>query len=771
MSDSLEKQLQNLLARPDYRPMNKSEIARELNVPSKERAALRGILRDLEQSGTLILQRKGRYAPRSQAGNLVTGAIHFSPKGHAFVSPDPANRSNRSAGIDFERRQRIFIPARHTGTALHGDHVAIRLQKSAAPPKWHRHLPERKQHALSENSVEGRVEKIIERKNKTILGTYQTRHQFHYCIPDNDLLPRSIELDESPGAPEPDHGDKIVIAFDSWESPRSTPRGHIVKVLGEPGTPGLDILSIIYQYQLPLDFPDDVLAEAEAIPAEIPSTELDRREDWRDRFVYTIDPADARDHDDAICVTPLENDGWELAVHIADVSHYVRPGSALDREAELRGNSVYLVDRVIPMLPEKLSNGICSLHLGVDRLTRAAIIAFDSKGNVTATRFTAAVINSKARLSYEEAYELLKPALSPSNTIGQSGSPQDPAGPRSREAAAKPPLPIHLAHAWALASRLRENRFRNGALDLDMPEIKVVLDPDGTPVDLVRVDYDESHQLIEEFMLAANEAVATVTKECQKPSLYRIHEDPDADKIWEYGELARLYGFKIGDLSNRDELQKLLRAIRGTAEEHILKIGFLKSLKRAAYSPDPLGHYGLATVNYTHFTSPIRRYCDLVAHRVLGNIMHETGTHDREDPRPPADKVPVPSYPELADIARHISETERNAASAETDSRKLKELEYLWRLTQSDSPPSFKAVILEIARPGIFVELKDCFIKGLIKREDLPPNSDWFFDFQLQRVIGRHPKVEYRPATEIDVTVAHVDLQRKLIDFAISESP
>ncbi|MEM8954462.1 MAG: ribonuclease R [Verrucomicrobiota bacterium] len=751
MSHPLEKRLRDLITRADYRPLNKSELARELDVPTKDRAHLRDLIRQFIDRGDLIEGRKGKLLPRQKAGNLLTGLISFHPKGHAFVVPDLANKDNRQAGINLDDHPRFLVPERFTNTAMHGDRVAIRLHKTDPTHPTSRAIKRFREDDLT---VEGRVEKILERKNKSILGTYQKQKQFHYCIPDNKLLPHTVELTpwDNPNALEPKHGEKIVVSFDDWKSPRSKPRGHIVEVLGDGHAPGFDILSIIYQYQLPLEFPTDVIAEAQAIPDLIPPDEIAKREDWRDRFVFTIDPEDARDYDDALCITPLENGHWELAVHIADVSHYVRPGSALDREALRRGNSTYLVDRVIPMLPEKLSNGLCSLVPREDRLTRAAVLTLDQTGKVIASRFAACVIHSRLKLAYEEAYERLKPILKNPRTTSSDETTQ------------------HLFNAWTLASKVRKRRFEHGALDLDFPEVQVKLDPQGNPIGFDRIEYDESHQLIEEFMLLANEAVATLTQKHQTPSLYRIHEDPDADRLFEYRELVRLHGFSVGDLTVRDELQHLLKMIRGSAEEQILKIGLLKSLKRAAYHVDCLGHYGLAKANYTHFTSPIRRYCDLIVHRVLGNLMLKAN-QNKEGGVEAITRSNLPTYAGTLETAQHISETERNSADAERDSTKLKELEYLYRLSRSTKPPRFKAVILEISRMGMFVELSDFFIKGVVKREDLPPNADWLLDLATQRIAGRHPKIEYRPSQEVEVEVARVDLEKKFVDFrVVSES-
>ncbi len=380
------------------------------------------------------------------------------------------------------------------------------------------------------------------------------------------------------------------------------------------------MLSIIRKYHLPLEFPREVTDEAEEIPETVGASLSEGREDLRGQFIFTIDPDDARDFDDAVNVERVNGGGWNLGVHIADVAAYVTPGSALDREALKRGNSVYLPDRVIPMLPERLSNGVCSLNPNVDRLTHSVFIQFGKDGRARNFRFARTVIRSARRLTYREAFALLQ------------APPNDQLGER-----------LHVA--WELAAVLRRRRFEQGSLELDFPEVKVRLDQDGKPIRLERIENDESHQLVEEFMLAANEAVAQELKNRLIPTVYRVHENPEPEKLAEYRELVLSYGYKIGDLTQRSELQKLLASFRGKPEEQALKIGLLKSLKRARYAPQPLGHYGLAKNNYTHFTSPIRRYADLVVHRALAE-RNQSRRNTLDAGR-------------VASVAEHISTTER----------------------------------------------------------------------------------------------------------------
>jgi len=419
--------------------------------------------------------------------------------------------------------------------------------------------------------------------------------------------------------------------------------------------------------------------------------------------------------------------GWQLGVHIADVSAYVRSGSGLDREAQRRGNSVYLPDRVIPMLPERLSNGVCSLNPHVDRLTHSVFLQFDRGGRVRQTRFARTVIRSAHRLTYKQAFALL----------------QNPASDELSE---------RLHAAWKLAAVLRKKRFEHGSLDLDMPEVKVVVDKKGKPVRFERVENDESHQLIEEFMLAANEAVARELKNRGIPAIYRVHENPESERLGEYREFVLAHGIRVGDLTHRSEVQKLLAMIKGTAEEHPLKIGLLKSLKRARYAVAPLGHYGLAKANYTHFTSPIRRYADLEVHRALA---------ERDRSRRTARVMP-----HLSAIADRISLTERNAAEAEIDAVKMKKLEFFESQLQARDPQVFDAVVIDVRNYGMLVELPEILLTGLVHVSTL---ADDFYVFSpaQRRFIGRQRRRSFAVGDRVRVHVARVDQFKRQIDFAI----
>src|SRR6266487_210755 len=600
----IREQVLALLARKDYRPLDKTDIARKLGLTPSERVALRKTLRELERAGQIARIRKNRYVLPAEA-DLIAGKLSIHQVGYGFLSPETPGEPD------------VFIAAENIGTAMHGDRVVARI----SPDTPYGRIKGRR---------EGRVIRILERAHDMIVGTLQRSQNFYYVVPDDPRFVHDIYVHpdrDQRQQPSANVGDKVVVRLDAWESRHVNPEGEIIEVLGPATAPGIDMLSIIRKYHLPAEFPKDVLDQAERISEQIGARQLEGREDLRKEFIVTIDPDDARDFDDAIHVEKTKN-GWQLGVHIADVAAYVESGSALDREARRRGNSVYLPDRVIPMLPERLSNGVCSLNPGVDRFTHSVFIHFDKHGTAKSARFAHSIIRSAHRLTYKQAYAIL------------TATPSDQLGER-----------LHLA--WELAALLRRKRFEHGALDLDFPEVKVWVDKEGHPVRLERVENDESHQLIEEFMLAANEAVARQLKKRAIPTIYRIHEKPDPDKLAEYREFVLSFNYRVGDLTHRGELQRLLELIGGKPEEQALKIALLKSLKRARYAPQPLGHYGLAKANYLHFTSPIRRYADLVVHRALGR--DPTGAGGR-----PARSASTPYQPdmaEMASIAGHVSTT------------------------------------------------------------------------------------------------------------------
>jgi ribonuclease R len=624
-------------------------------------------------------------------GRTLTGTLLFNIRGGARLIGD-------------DDKLLAWVSDGSTGTALHGDTVeAVRAQGDQA-----------------------RITRVVRRARESIVGLYGQQHGQHCVIPDDPRNPH-VFMVRGGGkvlARPPRVGDKVLLKLDSWTDAGTLPSGRIVELLGPASDPGVDMLSVIRGHDLPGEFPPACKREAEAFHDQIPESEIARREDCRGQFVLTIDPDDAKDHDDAVSVERLPS-GWRLTVHIADVAHYVRPGTALDREARRRANSTYLVDRCIPMLPLHLSADLCSLRAGVARLAHSAFIDLTEQGKIHRVRFAKTVIQVHARLTYRQAFAML----------------------RGEEVAGfAPNVSTAVRTSWQLASMMRKQRFAAGSLDLDFPEIKIWLDADGRAERIERLVNDESHQLIEEFMLAANEAVAKEVKNRSVPCIYRIHEKPDPDRLNEFRQTAAAAGLKLGDLTTRREVVRMLSLLRGRPDEFQLKIGFLKSLRRATYSPDPLGHYGLHKANYLHFTSPIRRYADLVAHRVLAR---ERGANRKE----------------LTELAKHLSDTERVSAAAEQESRLLKKMEFFQRQLDARKPIELRAIVTDARAHGLIVELPDADTTGLIPANTLP-GGPYNFDSARSSFVNRRTRRAFKVGDELKVHVCRVDAARRTIDFA-----
>jgi ribonuclease R len=709
--EPLRQRLLNLLADPRYQPLNKTDLAKRLGVSVDGRSAFRRLLIDLEKEGKIARIRKERYVLPQEA-DLIVGILQMNPQGFGYV----LNATGDGLGD-------VYVSAENTSTAMHRDKVVARIIREEVPQ-----LRPGRQRARRQ----GKVIKILERANKQIVGTLQQSKKFFYVVPDDPCLLHDIyvELDHERLPRAPRVNDKVVVRLEEWESRHLNPEGEVIEVLGPARAPGVDILGIIKKYDLPVEFPPGVLEQAEKVPLSVPSSALSHREDLRTVQVFTIDPEDARDFDDAIHIRRF-GDQWEVGVHIADVSHYVAPGSALDREAFKRGNSVYLPDRVLPMLPERLSNGVCSLRPDEDHLTKSVIIRFDQAGRPKSHRFAATIIRSRFRLTYREAYERLQ--RPPENQLD------------------------HFLHqAWRIASALRERRFGKGALELDFPEVRVRVDQGGKAIGLIKEENDISHQLIEEFMLLANEIVGRETKNRSLPSVYRVHEDPDPEKLLEFQELARSHGLAPGDLSQKRELQRFLKSIAGRPDEGLLKVSLLRSLRKAIYLPAPLGHFGLAKGDYTHFTSPIRRYADLIVHRAFNALLSSPGEVSS------AHQKRLVRSSRLEELCEHISATERIAADAEREAVRLKKLEYLESLI--GRPHQFPATVVEVRNYGLVVEVPDALITGLIHVSSL--GGDFFiYDGAKQQIYGRRTRFTLGLGDALEVGVQRVDRFKQQVDF------
>lgn len=726
MNHSLKDRLIRHMEDGRYEPQSKSELARALNVDSRQKLDFRALVDQMEEEGKLVRLQKGRYALKRERRNLVHGMIRILRSGKILFLPRKGDPAAAALGWDTEAIPELELKPNRLGTALDGDRVAVRVERKAA--RGRRNI-RRDRFSSPDAGMKARVEEVTERARSRWLGVFRTgKNKPGRVLGDGVSSPSSIELAEKP-AMEVLPGQLVSVEPVTCGEEKKAPRGKIVEVLGYPDEPHVDMEAVIRKYGLSAEFPASVLRELETLPQNPSPGELARRENWTDRTVITIDPASARDFDDAISITATPS-GWTLAVHIADVSHFVRPGGALDGEALRRGNSTYLPDRVLPMLPPRLSDDLCSLRPDVVRLTKVCEMKFDQKGKMLRARFADAFIRSKARLTYQEAFAMLK-----GNDKGE--------------------VPSTVREAWNLASILRRNRYAKGALDLDFPEVRAVMDKDGRVTGIITEEYDESHKLIEECMLAANEAVALALKNGNRPTIYRVHEEPDSSKLFEFGQLCKLYGYPVHDIGQRQYLNELMKSIKGSPDEQLLKLALLKSLMRARYDTEPLGHYGLATPNYCHFTSPIRRYADLVVHRSLNPLLAN----------PPKGAKGAGSAGRLEEDAEHISETERISASAEKDANRMKLFEWLEGQCYTEHPEVHEALVTETRHFGVLLEIPRLQIKGLVKPDKLP-GGRWVYEAFASRWKNDHGSV-LCAGLRVPVIPVKVDREQQWADFAI----
>ena len=681
--------------------MNVPELLRALGLAPNQQQELQRVLAGLERSGEIARIKGSRYV-RPLDADLVPGRIRMNRQGRGFLEADDP------------KLPEIMVPEHATSTAFNGDRVLVR--RDVIPQS----RPGRK------GEVTGKVIRILERARTQLVGTLQRGRQFLYVVPDDPRIPHDIYVPPARDVGRtPNIGDKVVVDLRDWPSRHANPEGEIVEVLGPPDEEGVDMLSVLRHYNLPLHFPKRVLHEARAVGTEVSAQDLTGRVDCRRHQVITIDPDDAKDFDDAIYLEAAPNQQWKLWVHIADVSHYVKPGTALDEEARKRGNSTYLVDRVIPMLPEALSNELCSLKPNVERLTKCVEFLLSSEGRVLRTQFYPAMIRSQRRFTYGEALAVLQ---------------RRPSGPIEQM--------LHQAHQ--LAQRIRHARFKAGSLELDFPETKIRLDERGRILRIERTENDISHQLIEEYMLLANEAVAARLMSLNRPAIYRIHEPPDEKRLQEYREDVLSHHIQCGNLSHRPEVQKLLRKLGTIPIGQALKIGFLRSLMRARYAIEPLGHYGLAKKKYTHFTSPIRRYADLEVHRALFQKPGQ-GTVAKS----------------LRAVAEHISDTERNSADAERDSKDVKLYAHLEAQLKSGRPQVYPALVTDVRNFGFFVDVTGLGMSGAVPLSTI---TDDFYQFDAARsqVVGRRTRRVIKLGDRVEVQIAKVDRFKKQVDFALA---
>ncbi|MDQ0062126.1 ribonuclease R [Paenibacillus harenae] len=710
-----EQELLDFMRETAYKPMTYQELEKHFGIEgAAEFKQFLKLLNQLEDEGKIVRTRNELYGVPERM-NLLRGKLQAHAKGFGFLLPDEKDHPD------------VYIHANDLKSAMNGDILLVRITSKSE----------------GGGRMEGEVVRIVQRAVTQIVGTFENHESYAFVVPDDKRINRDIFIPKG-GFEGAVSGQKVVVRIVSYPEGRSAAEGEIVEVLGHKDDPGVDILSIIRKHQLPESFPDEVMAEAEAAPDEITEEEIieQGRRDLRGEVIVTIDGEDAKDLDDAVHVKRLENGNFLLGVHIADVGYYVREKSELDQEAYRRGCSVYLVDRVIPMLPHRLSNGICSLHPKVDRLTLSCEMEFDAKTlkRVRHDVFTS-VIRTKERMTYTNVRKIL---------TATEEEPQTELKERYTD------LLDMFALMEQLAMRLRSKRMKRGAIDFDFVESKVIVDETGKAVDIVKRERSVAEQIIEEFMLVANETVAEHFHWLRVPFLYRIHEDPNQEKLLTFMQFASNFGYVVkgkGNSVHPRALQTLLEEIQGTKEATVISTMMLRSMKQAKYDSESLGHFGLAAEFYSHFTSPIRRYPDLVIHRVIREVL-EGGGHLTES-RHEALTARMP------EIAQHSSERERVAVDAERDTEQLKKCELMLDKVGEE----FEGIISSVTSFGMFIELENT-VEGLIRLSDM---SDDYYHFHEQHMvlIGERTSKIYRIGDEAKIRIARVDMADHTIDFEL----
>ena len=709
-TDILKERKERILAYMEsegYVPIKRRDMRVMLSVPQEDREKFENLINELIAEGRVFETKKGKLASPKDL-QMATGTFIGHARGFGFVTPD-------AGGED------IFIPASETMGAMQKDRVLYKVLHKAEKGK----------------KADGVIVRILERGQQRIVGTFEAGSKgYGFVVADDKKIAKDIFIsrENTKGAVT---GHKVVVEITDYGEDRRNPEGKVIEILGHINDPGVDILSVIRRYELAVEFPEEVYAEIEHLGTEVAEADKKGREDLRDLLTITIDGADAKDLDDAVSLKRLGNGNFELGVHIADVSHYVRENTALDKEAYARGTSVYLVDRVIPMLPHKLSNGICSLNPHVDRLALSCLMEVNGRGEVVSHRILESVINSDYRMTYTAVREILEDGA-----------------PALLEQYAEI-LPM-LEDMEELRQILGEKRRKRGSVNFDLPESKIILDENGKPIDIKPYEKSIATNMIEEFMLVCNETIAENSFWQEMPFMYRSHQEPDEDKLEKMEQFLRGFGYylrkKDGEIHPR-ELQKVLQKAEETDEERIITRMVLRSMMQARYTAENGGHFGLAAKYYCHFTSPIRRYPDLEIHRMIKKMLH--GELD--------EKASAYYRRKMPDWAKHCSKQERVAEDAERDTDALKKVEFM----EDKVGQIYEGIISGVTNWGIYVELPNT-IEGMVALSQM--DDDYYeFDEKKMLVFGKRTKKSYRLGDKVVVSVAKVDRMMGTIDFAFAE--
>lgn len=689
----------------NYTPMKAKEISMLLGVPKKEYNEFNQILKTLEENYKIVKNRKNRY--RLIGDNFQEGIYRKNQKGFGFVKIDG-------------KEDEIYISKENSMNALNGDKVLVEIIEEKNKIK----------------NAEGKIKKIIKHEKDTVVGTFQKSENFGFVVPDDKSLGTDIFISKN-NFGKARNGYKVLVQITKYPERGKNAEGKIIEVLGSPNQAGVDMLSLIKEYKLPSTFPEQVVEEAKKFGDKIDEKDIPNRVDCREHVIFTIDGEDAKDLDDAVRVIKLKNGNYRLDVHIADVSHYVREGSLLDKEAQIRGTSIYMLSRVIPMLPRELSNGICSLNAGEDRFTLSCSMEIDSKGKTISAEVYKAIINVRERMNYHDVQKILDKS--------------------DEQVLKKYEKYINDFELMAeLATILKNRRLEQGYLNLDIPESKIELDRDGRAINVGKYETSFSNEIIEQFMLSANEAIAEKFYWLEAPFIYRVHEEPDIEKVKDLNKFLFNLGLKIKTTNDKvypTEVSKILEEIKGKEEEKVVSTLILRTLKVARYEAENKGHFGIASKYYCHFTSPIRRYPDLFIHRIISKYLEENYVVD--------DKF-IEEYQEKAEQRANLSsEREKVATKVERDSEDLKKAEYM----ENKIGEEYEGIVSSVTQFGIFVELENT-VEGLIRFENL--GDEYFiYDEERKRLIGEKTNKTYKIGDKVKIRVISANKMLRQIDFEI----